>query len=110
MDNVTEVEKKERELNEIEKKIEYFFKLTKQGIDEAKNNFENPCMWYSEDIEELTLYDYDQDQVYTVPIKELLNQNGKDNNKGYILDITNLLAKYIKTSVELLKIFGREEK
>lgn len=110
MDNVTEVEKKERELNEIEKKIEYFFKLNKQGIDEAKNNFENPCMWYSEDMEELTFYDYDQDQVYTVPIKELLNQDWKDNNKGYSLDITNLLAKYIKISVELLKIFGREEK
>lgn len=107
-----EIRKTGRELARIEKKIEYFMELIKKGIISAQDNTGNslPCIWYEENMQEITLYDNNKDQVYHVPIKELLSLNLQHNNKCYILDITNLLTQYIKTTIKLLQELDESEK
>ena len=104
MDNIKEIKKLENELNKIKGKIDLFFELIQNGIESAKEakKDEIPLIFANEDMKEIILYDINKDRVYNVPIEDLLSLKSECNNKGYILDITNLLAEYIQKTIKLL--------
>ncbi len=104
MDNIKEIKKLEKELNKIKEKINLFFDLMQNGIKSAKEaqKDEIPLVFANEDMKEIILYDVNKDRVYNVPIENLVSLKSECSNKGYILDITNLLSEYVKITIKLL--------
>ncbi|MDR0978790.1 MAG: hypothetical protein LBL91_02470 [Lachnospiraceae bacterium] len=101
------VEQAEKRLIDLELKMKYFFELIHKEVELEKANIskeenEKECKLII-DKDELTIFDKDKNQVYVIPTNKILSIDFETNKHGYVLDITKMLAEYIKTVIELLE-------